>query len=155
MASRTAYPATESAGDILTTTNFDKLPGGLIGYATATSNQTGITTITDLTSLSVTVTVNTSRLIKVVGSTVLQQATGAGTGSFFIRESSTTLQTRTYYLAVNAATTHGHAEVLIAAPSSGSHTYKLSLSVDANTIGSLASSTQPAFIAVYDLGPSF
>ena len=65
MAVRTAYDAV--AGSTLTAANLDRYPGGWIGYAEATTGQTGISGAADLTSLSVTVTVGTSRRILAEG----------------------------------------------------------------------------------------
>lgn len=155
MAVRTGYVGTESVGDVLTATNFNKLPNGMIGYASVTANQTGITSsVTDLTSLSVAVTVGSSRMIWIVGSVEATQNTSTGNAALYIRESSTTLNFRN--VTMSASTNAGLYVVYFAsAPSSGSHTYKLSMSTDAGTVDLKASSTQPAFIAVFDHGVSF
>ncbi len=153
MAVRTAYVATEVAGDILTASNFDKLPGGLIGYSNVTSSQTGITTITDLTSLSVAVTVNTSRIIKIEGFANYSQVTTGGVSNLVIRESSTTLGNAA--LNIGASGNAGMFVAVIISPTTGAHTYKLSASTNLGTVGTSASATQPAYIAVYDLGPAF
>ena len=39
MTVRTAMPATESTGDVWTTTLIDKLPGGWIGHVAVTADQ--------------------------------------------------------------------------------------------------------------------
>src|SRR6266700_2865661 len=65
MTSRVAYPGTAVTNDVLTAANVNNLPGGWIGYAEVTANQTGITTEVDLTGLSQAVTVNTSRRIRI------------------------------------------------------------------------------------------
>lgn len=153
MASRTSYPATESAGDILTTTNFDKLPGGCIGYITKTSTQTGITSETSLTTLTVSVTVNTSRLIRVEGFVVVQQLTSAGTSSLRIKESATQLQQSNIDL--NASSTGYLYVVTVLSPSSGAHTYNLTLQTTAGTTGTACSATLPGHIIVTDVGPAF
>ena len=74
MASRTAkeWAALEEA----TATNMNKMAGGWIGYSSNSSDQTGITTATDLTSITVDVTVNTSRLIRVdvIGRVIINTA---------------------------------------------------------------------------------
>lgn len=153
MASRTSYPATESAGDVLTTTNFNKLPGGCIGYIFKTSAQTGISSETDLTTLTVTVTVNTSRLIRVEGWVAVQQITSAGTPSLRLKESSTQLQQAN--VALNASDTGYLYVVTVLSPSSGSHTYKLTLSTTTATVNTVCSSTFPGILMVTDIGPSF
>lgn len=154
MASRTGYVATESALDVLTTTNFNKMPNGLIGYATTTSTQTGISSVTDLTSLSVTVTANTSRLFKITAYVVVFQQTSTGTVTLSIKESATTLGAgQKAVVASNAAIMH--VTTLVTAPSAGSHTYKLTLATSAGTVDTSSSAAQPAWIMVEDVGPSF
>ncbi len=155
MANRTAYPATEVDGNILTAANFDKLPGGLIGYASTTGNQTGITTITDLTNLTVTVTVGASRLIRVCGCITANCATNTGLITLSIRESSTTLSQVQTSLDTAGDGAGMFAEYLAAAPSTGSHTYKLSLTAGFTSGGLVATATQLSYITVYDEGPSF
>lgn len=158
MAVRTAYAGTASAGDVYTAANHAKMPGGWIGYAEVTANQNGITSITDLTSLSVAVTVGSSRRIGITGWCLASNgASGTGdSGSLSIRESSTTLaRTQIYYGAASIVATHVARVVLT--PSSGAHTYKLSFERAAGTGDDFdieASSTYPAFILVEDLGPS-
>jgi len=155
MASRTGYVATESSGDVLTTTNFDKLPNGLIGYATVTSAQTGISTITDLTSVAVTVTVNTSRILVVHGVVPIQQITSPGTAALTIREGSTTLNS--FPLVMSSASDTGSISgfVILTGVGAGSHTYKLSLSTSAGTVNTNPASTAPVQIGVFDMGPNF
>lgn len=154
MAARTAYVGTESAGDVLTAANFNKLPGGLIGYAIVTSAQTGVSTITDVTSATIAVTVNSSRKIRVEAKAVLQQAGGAGDYSLYIREGATTLDQ-----ASGSATANGQVGTMrplyIGSVSSGAHTYKLSMSTSANTIGTIAGATEAVYILVFDDGPAF
>jgi len=153
MASRIGYVGTESAGDILTTTNFNKLPNGLIGYATATANQTGISSATDLTNLSVTVTVNTSRIIVIRANLFVLQNTSTANVTLAIKESTTQLVQVNQNVVVS---TYGQlTPSVILTPSAGSHTYKLTLSTSAGTVDLQAAATYPASIQVYDEGPSF
>ncbi len=154
MAVRTAYVATESAGDVLTAANFNKLPGGLIGYAVVTSTQTGISTVTDLTSLTVTVTVNTSRIVMIDALVVVLQQSVGGTPSVSIYEGATQLGSAggTHTASATFAT---YRPMCIISPSSGAHTYKLRASTSAGTVDTSASATQPATLAVYDFGPAF
>lgn len=46
MASRTGYVGLQEDGAVVTEANFDRLPGGWIGYATVTADQGSITTLT-------------------------------------------------------------------------------------------------------------
>jgi hypothetical protein len=151
MTVRTAYDAV--AGTALTATNLDKYPGGWIGYAQATSNQGSITTAVDLTGLTVTVTVGTSRYLKITGYLSSWSSTNANAyAQLLVMESSTTLQSAT-----GSTVTIGSGTMLCAVavltPSSGSHTYKLQLgSVTAGTLTMSASATAPAYILVEDMG---
>lgn len=155
MAVRTAYVGTQVAGDVLTAANFSKLPGGWLGWASATANQTGITTDTDLTGLTVTVTVGSNRLIKVSAMAILSRTVADGVTTLKIKQDSTLIN--------GDQTTHPGTSfyqaspfALISAPSAGSHTYKLSLerTTGTGTVAMSASATQPALILVEDLGPS-
>jgi hypothetical protein len=152
MAVRTAYAPV--AGTAITAANHAKFPGGWIGYAETTTAQTGIAAgPTDLTSLSVTVTVGTSRRITIQGSTGIQQITSTGLGDLQIRNGSGTVLNRARVS--TTATSIGQLECTsVQTPSSGSNTYKLSLGTSAGTIDTVAASTNPAFILVQDIGPS-
>lgn len=135
----------------------DLLHVGALGYAEVTSGQTGISTETDLTSLSVTVDVPANRRIRITGHCGTQQQTSTGTVVARIKESTTnlgrfglaTLAANAFYLCDGS--------VVLVAPSAGSHTYKLALQTTAGTVDMLADSTTthgPAYILVEDLGPS-
>lgn len=149
---RTGYPGTHNAGDVLTSANFTKLPGGWIGYAEVTANQTGITTVTDLTGLSVAVTAGTNRRLKITGSIRVTRTVADGYTTLYIRESSTnlnfgvTLSTLDFFCVAMAVIT----------PTAGSHTYKLSLerTTGTGTVGIAAAAANPNFILVEDIGPS-
>jgi hypothetical protein len=127
---------------------------GQLDYAQVTANQNGISTATDLTGLSVTVTVGSGRRVKITGHGVLTQRTGAGLAVLIVREvsgatlgqlGSHTLQTNENHLVDGS---------VVITPSAGAHTYNLSLSTSANTVDWGASSTAPAFILVEDIGPA-
>jgi hypothetical protein len=127
---------------------------GQLDHAQVTANQNGISTATDLTGLSVTVTVGSGRRVKITGHGVLTQRTGAGLAVLIVREvsgatlgqlGSHTLQTNENHLVDGS---------VVITPSAGAHTYNLSLSTSANTVDWGASSTAPAFILVEDIGPA-
>lgn len=154
MAVRTAYVGTQSAGDVLTSANFSKLPGGCIGYASVTTAQAGIgAAMTDLTSLSVAVTVNTSRLIRIQAFGIFQQQTSSGNQSVAIREGSTGLAQANG--TVGAGAYFSPHVMAILSPTGGAHTYKVSASTDTATLNTIAGATFPLFIAVFDDGPAF
>ncbi len=130
------------------------LPQGELGYAEVTSNQGSITTLADLTSLSATVTVGTSRRIVVIGYIGVSVDTVSDTtAALHIRDGSTTLQT-----ARNRPVGNSRQAVLqavwVGSPSAGSWTPKLSLEreVGTGTLTMHAASTNPAFIHVLDFG---
>jgi len=154
MVLRTAYIGSHAAGEVLTSANFSKTPGGWIGYVEVTANQTGIGAgPTDLTSLTLSVQANTSRRLKITGYVRMTQQTSAAAGSVYIRNSTpTTLQTST--ISLPTGYTAMHAPVSIQTPSSGTNTYKLSAGTTADTFDLAASSTQPAFLLVEDIGPA-
>lgn len=150
MAVRTAYDAV--SGTVLTATNLDKYPGGWIGYAEVTANQTGISALTDITSLTVTVTAGTSRRLLAEGYCRITQQTSSGVGEVYILENGTQVNRSSF---TRSAGDNGmHHPRAVRTPSSGSNTYKLAASVGSGTLDIIASATQPAFILVQDLGPS-
>lgn len=124
-----------------------------LGYAEATADQTGITTITDLTSLSVSVTVPAgSRYIKVHGSVTINGSV-ANLAGLRIREGSTVLgvaRTPTSGTGGWATRTDVWYKAVVSA---GSHTYKLSLTLDAGSGSVGAFATDPSVSTVY--GPNF
>jgi ribosomal protein S6E (S10) len=155
LASRTAWAGTATT-EVFDVADANSLPGGWIGYAETTSTQTGITGETDLTGLSQAVTVNSSRRIKIIGY-LPNVAASAGSGNrsrLRIKEGSTVLQDIAY---MHTGTgNEGPAKAMVVlTPSSGSHTYKLSLQAqDTGNTNQNADSDSPAFILIEDMGPS-
>jgi hypothetical protein len=129
-------------------------PIGILGYAEITANQTGITgTMVDITGLSVSVTIGSSRRLRVsvhVATTTSTVSSDRAQG--FIREGSTQLGASTKRF----SGTNGEAGfdfAWIGLPSSGSHTYKASYGRISGT-GTHewnASATAPSFILVEDI----
>ena len=158
MVNRTAYPGTAVTNDVLTAANVNNLPGGWIGYVEATSSQTGISSETDLTSLSVTVTVNTTRRILIQGYVPCSGTAVDDRALVRIKESSTVLQLAAVPIQNAASVNAGSGSpAVVITPSSGSHTYKLSLeraTGGSGSVGTNVSSTQPAWLGVIDIGPS-
>lgn len=124
---------------------------GVLSYAQVVADQGAITTSTDLTGLTTTVTVGDNRRIKVTGH-VAQWNRAAGTVSFVqlrLLEGATLLQ---YILDSSNNNFAGSHFSAILTPTPGSHTYKLQANCD-GTITLIASATNPAYIMVEDLGP--
>lgn len=123
-----------------------------IGYAEVSTSQTGITALTDLTGLSVTVTVPTLTAGKkvIIEGWVPQIYSTVATdrADFAIREGSTGLA-----YAYNAAPSTGWGGATVKcriSPTAGSHTYKLSLArgVGSGSLVIYADSVTKAFIRV-------
>lgn len=132
------------------------LPGG---SALATSNQGSITTVADLTNLTITVTVVANRLIRLYadGLTIASTAGTVTTASITLVESATQL----------GATIHGgfslpttsFTEAPISTtftPAVGAHTYKLRGAVlsGGGTMTTVASATAPWNLVAEDIGPA-
>jgi hypothetical protein len=151
---RTGYVSTEVDGDVLTSANFNKLPGGWIGYAEVTANQAGIVAETDLTSLTVTVTVGTSRRIRVRAQARASKSVADGNVVLYVKEGATYLTGIDAQMANTTAETTIAGDVILT-PTSGAHTYKLAMNLaGTGTVTMGAGAAYPAFILVEDIGPS-
>lgn len=154
--------AVGSAGDFLRVNDAGDAPEwgdgprGVLGYAEITSGQTGISSETDLTGLSVAVDVAASRRIKITASVNIRQRTSAGIAIVRIKEGSTNLRRADNELAIDDFATAQVTRV-IESPSVGSHTYKLTALTTAGTVDINADDDVthgPASILVEDIGPS-
>jgi hypothetical protein len=154
MAVRTAYAPV--AGTVITAANHVKFPGGWIGYNEVTANQTPITSITDATGLSLTVTVGTSRKVRITGYVGFTSTVATDIMTLQITDGSN--------VALNVCpvpmtmTTNAQAIALaqvVLNPSSGSNTWKLRVARSGSGTATLvAAATNPCFILVEDVGPS-
>lgn len=127
-------------------------PRGVLGYAEVTSSQTGITTEVDVTGASVTVTVGSSRLIRV--SCMLQiQGTASG-GEVRIRsymDNSTERRLVTHDLP-GAGDTTRYAGFALYEPSAGSRTFKLTAEGNNGEVSISALAAVPTLLVVEDIG---
>lgn len=124
------------------------------GYAQVTANQGSITTTdTDLTGLSVTVTVNSGERIKITGRITVDSTVTDDTAELHIKESTTVLTASDILCRPGSIGKTGFAQVILT-PSAGSHTYKLALQrvAGTGTLTMAASSGAPAFILVEGIG---
>jgi hypothetical protein len=158
MSTQLAYPGRESNGDTLTTTNFDLLPGGWIGYVEVTSSQTSISSSAALTGLSVTVTVNTSRRVKVTCGGQYTNDTNAGRIKIYLTEGGATIRdvANDTVIASEQKMFQGSC---IRTPSATSHAYaangaKASGSGTFDFNASAADAPGPSFLLVEDVGPA-
>lgn len=155
MATRTTAVGTKADTDILSGADFNDAAGGWIGYVAVTSSQSSITTsATDLTSLSVSPTVGSSRYIKLTGQCRFVSDVATDDFSLNIQESTTVLNGGGFCgqrLTVNYM---AHVQAVLANPSSGSHTYKLTGGRSGGTgnITMVADATHPAWLLVEDIG---
>lgn len=157
MATRTGYPGTPSLGDVLTTTNFNKLPGGWIGQVQVTANQTGITTVADLTSLTLSVTYQSGRSYLWLAQIKVQSNTANDYFGLSLTDSTPTTLTQGLYQTEANANTDWTVNLWFyeVAGSSGSVTRKLRGGRAGGSTGTFqvsASSTAPAQLLCIDLG---
>lgn len=126
---------------------------GQIGYAQVTASQTGISTLTDLTGLSVAVTAGTNRRIRITASGLVARTVVDGTTALYVREGGTVLQIINVQPSRANEGTEAFGHVVLT-PSAGSHTYKLSLerNTGTGTTSMAAGATFPASILVEDIG---
>lgn len=104
----------------------------IIGYSQATSVQSGITTITDLTSLVTNIIVPSgNRKIRITGSGLFLSTVANDSAVLYIREGSNTIALDEAI--VSNSPSHGMKAIYIGTPSAGLHTYKLSLARDTGT----------------------
>lgn len=133
--------------------NFLDAQGGhTLGYAEVTANQTLTDNAeTDLTSLSVTVTVPSGgRKIKITGYIfAVSSASSNMEADLRIYESTTLLNRVSEHLVTGTETNQGFIAMYVGTPSAGSHTYKLKFknNISASTT-IIAGATNPAFILV-------
>jgi hypothetical protein len=152
LASRTAWAGTATT-EVFDVADANSLPGGWIGYVQVTADQTGITAETNLTGLSQAVTVGTSRRLKLSCHMVLSKSVATTRSIVRIKEGATTLeQCITGHISTVNHTITGW---VIITPSSGSHTYNLSLeSLDSGSASLSAGVGFPAQLLIEDVGPA-
>jgi hypothetical protein len=151
VATRTAY--TPVALAVLTASDLAKLPGGWLGDVQATAAQTGVTAQVDATSLTLTVTVGTSRRILVSAFVPVNCITASGRATAYLMEGATQLQVHPQSYIVGDYVALVPSVTLT--PSAGSHTYKVQLAqAVAGSLSTTSSATQPAWLRVDDIGPA-
>jgi hypothetical protein len=130
------------------------LPKGKIGFVQVTANQGSITTVVDLTSLTVTWTAVASRYYKITGWGLIQTTVADDVFAISITDGGgTQSQQANVHLRVANQASFSMPQVVIQ-PGAGSKTVKLrALRVTGTGTGTLvASSNNPAFILVEDIG---
>jgi hypothetical protein len=156
VASRTSEVGNQDPGEVATAAFADSLPGGWLGYAEITADQSGITSLADITGLSQAVTVNSDRRIKITVHGRIQTTSATDRNSVVIREGSTQLQVVYDAIPDSVNPSEAFEGSVILTPSAGSHTYKVSAQrvTGTGTVTFGAAATAPAFILIEDIGPA-
>ena len=140
------------AGAVLTAAQMTRLPWGIMAYAAATSNQTGITATADITSLTVTYTAVATRYYR---TTVYLpdafQVTANSQSIYTIADGSNTVKQLGNFFML--ATEHnGVTLTLIETGISGSITRKARAFTNAGTLTIQSAASSPSYISVEDIG---
>lgn len=141
----------DGGGDEVSVTDladFSALPLGVLGFIADDTVQSGISTETDLTNMSVAVTVGTGRLIRISGFVYTTPSDTEIVADFRIKEGGTILLAGIRTLRALSAEALWVSHVF--APTSGAHTYKLALFASSGTIS--RNSNYPTTLLVEDLG---
>lgn len=125
------------------------VPLGYLDSAQVTADQPGITGLTPLTDLEVTVTVAAGRRLK-ISMAARGSNTGANSNLIYITKDGSIIQT-SWYVASTVAESFPPVFALDE-PSAGAHTYALSADVGGGTMTLRASSAGPAILLVEDIG---
>jgi hypothetical protein len=145
--------STFTSGAVLTASQMNNLPFGYAGYVSNTSMSLNVTSMTDLTSLSVTFTAVAGRVYRVDGWCLLKSTVIADGANLLIRNGSNTILGQgIVHMEVNNQDYTAQVSTIITA--SGSTTVKLSAQrqTGTGTITASAGATFPAQIVVTDLG---
>jgi hypothetical protein len=127
------------------------LPWGRIAHAVQTSAQTGIgASLTDLTSLTATITMVANRYYKVTLFVPFSQVAADGAAILAIDQAGTQIASSGFTAAVGYFTEHAAAITT----GSGSVTIKGRASTSAGTLSTNVAATSPALLLIEDVGPS-
>lgn len=126
--------------------------GGQIGYAQAVVDQTAITTLVDMTSLTAAVTVGTGRRIRVSAFVSAENTTATQGAQIQIQQDGVQVELD------GRAFNNGNVQErlypsVVLSPSAGAHTYKLVIgNYVGGTVIARASATAPNWILIEDIG---
>lgn len=154
MATRTAHDFT--GGETPAAAVFDGLPGGWLGWIESTSDQTGITSEVDVTSVTLTVTVNASRRIKISVGGMVSAVTNDAAAVGRINKDGSNAGTWCRTGTITAGNDWQCFGSWIDTPSTGSHIYKATIARSSGTGTITVSGTSPGrcWILVEDIGPA-
>lgn len=155
-----ATPGSFVAGTALTAAEMNLLPGGVEagGYAVVTSTQGSITTVVDLTGLSVTFTAVAGRLYRLSAFALFTSATGGDVARLAITNAANTNLMLAQCVVSTAFATGANTVSgwTLQTFSAGSTTVKCRAmrATGTGTVSTAAGSTAPAVLLVEDVGPS-
>jgi apolipoprotein N-acyltransferase len=140
-----------SDGDVLTAAHLAGMPWGVMGYASISANQSGITTVADVTGLSVTFTAVSTRLYRTTVWLHAQQLSSGALAEVLLTDGSDTiLADSTFTLATNDLATFSIVSTVTAI--SGSHTRKVRARTAAGSLTIASNANNPGRIIVEDIG---
>lgn len=159
MTVRTAFTPTPVAGQTLTAAQVKQIPGGWIGEASVVAPQAGVSGTgleVAVTGLTVTVTVGTSRLLKITGHARVSRSVADGVTIGAIKEDGAAVGRWAHHQPSAATETGNETGFVLRRPSAGAHTYALFIQrfSGTGTVSVDAAATAPAYITVEDLGPA-
>lgn len=131
--------------------------GYIVAPAILTANQTGLVVAdTDVTGLSLTVTIPANRRLKISAYVEIDnEAAATGLGFIKIKEDGTQITVRQPPLDVNGGLRE-FCDVdfsVYTTPAAGTHTYKVTAGISTNNGRLVHSAQNPAFLTVEDVGP--
>jgi len=133
------------------------MPGGVLGYAEVTADQGTFTALTDITGLTVTVTVASGRRIRISAKVACSSSVAGDSADLQILEGATMLENAEAVVQTTAITLVSIAVEVILTPTASIHTYKVSMRRVAGT-GNLTMRavtggfSGPAWLLVEDIG---
>lgn len=129
-------------------------PRGRVGYAQVVANQTGITTVVDLTGLTVTFTAAAGRRYRISMSCKVLSTVVGDAVKVAITDSGGTEIQNAEIINQSGATGQSMGCAVVLVPGAGSVTYKLRATRTSGTgsVSVLAGATSPAFILAEDIG---
>jgi hypothetical protein len=147
-------PGGFTAGDVLAAADMNGLPAGVIDYKERTTNQTGITTVADLTGLSISFTAVANRRYRVTGDVGGGFTSTSDVFLLYITDGSNNVKQKSSNSFISSEVRRTFVSIVLV-PGAGSVTYKLrGESTFGNACQVSASATAPAFFIVEDIGPS-
>lgn len=129
-------------------------PLGRLNSASVAADQTPITTVVDLTGMTVAVTAGTSRRLKITATGPATSSVVADRVAFKIQEGATVLATGYFHVTPNATSTATHMHLVAeVAGVTGAHTYKATLVRQSGTGNvTFSAATYPGTFLVEDIG---